>query len=292
MSNVLFLLLTTLIWGFGFIATKWTFQDFDGFWSHALRFLFAGFFSLPYLFYKKSFLKKEILKKSYIASWFLFGALFFQTLGLYHTTVAKSGFITTMYALFTPMFSMLLFKKRFLKLYWFLVFVSFFGVALLCNLSIEGFNWGDFLTLICAVCGAFHILYVEKVADSVSDVIEFNFLQSFFLGLNSLVITLIFRDVPDFSPLLNLDNLFKASSLTGLLYLSLLSSMVAFTLQILAQKRLPSHIVSLVFLLESPIAAFFGFVLLNELLTPMNLFGCILILISVALLPIANKKRA
>ncbi len=292
MSNVFFLLTTTLIWGFGFIATKWTFQDFDGFWSHALRFLFAGFFSLPYLIYKKSFFKKETLKKSYIAAWFLFGALFFQTVGLYYTTVAKSGFITTMYALFTPMFSMFFLKKRFHNLYWLLVVVSFFGVALLCNLSIQGFNFGDFLTLICAICGAFHILYVEKIADSVEDVIEFNFLQSFFLGINSLIVALIFKEIPNFAPLFDWNNLLRPSSLLGLLYLSLLSSMVAFTLQILSQKRLPSHIVSLVFLLESPIAAFFGFIILNEKLTTMNLIGCLLILVSVGLLPIANKKRA
>lgn len=289
MINIVFLLTTTFIWGFGFIATKWTFLDFDGFWSYALRFALAGLFSLPFLIYKKSFVKKDLLKKSFIASWWLFGALFFQTIGLYETTVAKSGFITTMYALFTPIFAMIFFKRKFHPVYWLLVGISFFGVALLCNLKLDDFNRGDFWTLLCAISGAGHILYVEKVAADIESAIEFNFLQSFFMGVNSLILVYLFKGPVDLSPLAQWENLFVASSLLGLLYLSLLSSMVAFTLQIASQKRIPSHIVSLVFLLESPIAAFFGYTIFGETLNTMNIIGCILILLSVAFIPLIEK---
>lgn len=291
MLNLVFLLITTLIWGFGFIATKWTFQDFDGFWSHALRFLFAGFFSLPFLLWRKSFLKKELLKKSYFASWWLFGALFFQTIGLYETTVAKSGFITTMYALFTPMFGMFFLKKRFHPSYWLLVLTSIMGVALLCNLNFQEFNRGDFWTLLCAMAGAGHILYVEKVAPNLESAIEFNFLQSLFMGLNSLVVVYFIKGPTDISVLFDAQNLYKPSALTGLLYLSLLSSMVAFTLQIVSQKKMPSHIVSMIFLLESPFAAFFGYQFLGETLSGLNLMGCALILISVGLIPLAEHWK-
>lgn len=289
MINLVFLLITTFIWGFGFIATKWTFVDFDGYWSHSLRFLMAGMFSLPFLLYQKSFFKPQLLLKGYIASWWLFGALFFQTIGLYETTVAKSGFITTMYALFTPIFGMLFFKKKFHPLYWALVLLSFVGIGLLCNLRIDEFNRGDFWTLLCAISGAGHILYVEKVAGEIENAVEFNFLQSLFMGINSVVLVYLIRGGVDLSVLFVAENLFKPGALTGLLYLSLLSSMVAFSLQIVAQKRIPSHIVSLVFLLESPIAAFFGYTLLGESLNTMNLVGCALILLSVALIPIVNR---
>ncbi len=291
MSNLFFLFVTTCIWGFGFIATKWTFASFDGYWSHTLRFLMAGFFSLPFLLYKNSFKKKSLLLKSYIASWWLFGALFFQTIGLYETTVAKSGFITTLYALFTPLFLMIFFKKKFHPFYWALVLLSIIGIALLCNLRVDDFNRGDFWTLLCAMAGAGHILYVEKVAGEIENAVEFNFLQSLFMGLNSLVIVYTLKGGVDLSALFGLNNLFKPSALTGLLYLSLLSSMVAFSLQIVAQKRIPSHIVSLIFLLESPIAAFFGYVVLNETLNTMNLIGAILILVSVAFIPLIGKSN-
>lgn len=229
--------------------------------------------------------------KGYIASWWLFGALFFQTIGLYETTVAKSGFITTLYALFTPVFSMIFFKKKFHPLYWLLVLLSILGIALLCNLRIDNFNQGDFWTLLCAMAGAGHILYVEKVADQIENAVEFNFLQSLFMGINSFVLVYLLKGGVDLSVLFVWDNLFKPSALSGLLYLSLLSSMVAFSLQIVAQKRIPSHIVSLIFLLESPIAAFFGFVILGETLNTMNLIGASLILVSVALIPLVNKMH-
>ncbi len=291
MLNFIFLMLTTLIWGFGFIATRWTFLEYDAFWSHALRFALAGVFSLPFLFYQKSFSKKNLLIKSYIGSWWLFGALFFQSLGLFETTVAKSGFITTLYALFTPMFAMIFMRKNFHFSYWVLVATSFVGVALLCNLNFSDFNRGDFLTLLCAMAGAGHILYIEKIADEIENAIEFNFLQSLFMGINSCILVYLIKGPVNLEPLMRFHEIGRASVITGLLYLSLLSSLVAFTLQVVSQKKMPSHIVSMVFLLESPIAAFFGYMVLDEKLNFMNVIGCSLILISLAFLPLVNKFR-
>jgi drug/metabolite transporter (DMT)-like permease len=67
--------------------------------------------------------------------------------------------------------------------------------------------------------------------------------------------------------------------------------MVAFTLQIVSQKKMPSHIVSMIFLLESPFAAFFGYQFLGETLSGLNLMGCALILISVGLIPLAEHWK-
>ncbi|MBP9682377.1 MAG: EamA family transporter, partial [Bacteriovorax sp.] len=57
--NIFLLLLSTVIWGFGFIAARWTFMSYDPYWSTALRFILAGGLSLPFLLYKKSFWRKK-----------------------------------------------------------------------------------------------------------------------------------------------------------------------------------------------------------------------------------------
>ena len=178
--NIFFLSISSLIWGFGFIATRWTFKSFDPLWSNALRFLLAGLLSLPFLLYKKSFwrTKRNIMKKAAISSIFLLGTILFQTMGLNTTTVAKSGFITTLYSLFVPITMMALTGKKYRFSFWCLILIAVAGMALMCNLEIKDLNRGDFLTLLCAISAAFHIMYIGKVASQIDSPVEFNFLQN------------------------------------------------------------------------------------------------------------------
>ena len=178
-ANIFLLSISTAIWGFGFVAARWTFQAFDPLWSTALRFMLAGLLSLPFLFYKKSFWRKDnILKKAMTSSVFLFGTLLFQTIGLTITTVAKSGFITTLYSLFIPITMMALTGKKYRKTFWSLILMALFGMALMCNLEVKDLNKGDFITLLCSLSASFHIMYIGKVASEISSPIEFNFLQN------------------------------------------------------------------------------------------------------------------
>jgi drug/metabolite transporter (DMT)-like permease len=286
--NIFLLSLSSCIWGFGFIATRWTLTAFDPFWATALRFSLAGLLSLPFLLYKKSFWrKKNILKKAAISSVFLLGTLLFQTLGLNSTTVAKSGFITTLYALFIPLIMMLFAKKKYRSSFWALVVMALAGMALMCNLEVKDLNRGDFLTLMCSLCAAFHIMYIGKVANAIESPVEFNFLQNFFVALFSLTFALIIKGgAPDCSSLLN----FHSPALRGLLFLGVVSSMISFTIQVVAQKKIPPHIAGLIFLMESPFAAVFGFLVFKESLSPMNLFGAVMIMLSVLLVPVLGRE--
>jgi drug/metabolite transporter (DMT)-like permease len=212
--------------------------------------------------------------------------MLFQTIGLSMTTVAKSGFITTLYALFIPIMTMIFFKKLYKKLFWLLIVMATFGMALMCNLEMKDMNFGDFLTLICSLFAAIHIIYIGRVANQIESAVEFNFLQNFFVALLSIPIALIFKG-PVKVEVLFAENQFP---LLGLLYLGIISSMISFTVQIVAQKKIPDHIAGLVFLTESPFAAFFGFIIFGELLNMMNLFGAGLIILSVLLIPVLGRE--
>ncbi len=285
--NIFLLLFSTSIWGFGFIATRWTLVGLDPFWANALRFMVAGICSLPLLFWKKSFTRPDnILLKSFIGSCFLLGILLFQTIGLSMTTVAKSGFITTLYALFIPIITMIVFKKKYKPTFWFLIVLALFGMGLMCNLEVKDINLGDFYTLICSVFGALHIIYVGRVANSIKSAVEFNFLQNFFVAILSIPIAFIAKGTVDISVVFDQKN----NILLGLLYLGIISSMISFTTQIIAQKRIPDHIAGLIFLTESPFAAFFGFIMFGEVLNRMNLLGASFIIMSVVLIPILGRE--
>lgn len=284
--NIFLLLLTTSIWGYGFVATRWAMEGFDPYWTSAIRFSLAGILSLPFLFYKKSFTRKDnILKKSFISSIFLLGIMLFQTIGLSMTSVAKSGFITTLYSLFVPIMAMIAFKKRYRASFWLLILLAMVGMGLMCNLEMKDLNQGDLLTLVCSLFGAVHILYVGRVVHSINSPIEFNFLQSLFMALLSIPIALVAKGGVDINIMFQSKNVFY-----GILYLGIISSMISFTVQIIAQKKIPEHIAGLVFLMESPFAALSGYLVFGETLNQMNLFGAGLIIVSVILVPVLGRE--
>jgi drug/metabolite transporter (DMT)-like permease len=284
--NIIFLLLASAIWGFGFISTRWSLTAFDPYWVNALRFALAGILGIPFLIYKKSFWrKKNVLVKAMISSVFLLGTLLFQTLGLSITTVAKSGFITTLYALFVPLIMIGVSGKKYRSTYWLLILLALFGIALMCNLEVKDLNEGDFLTLLCAISAALHILYISHISAKIDSAIEFNFLQSFFTAIFSVVIAFIFRGPVNLTPLLDVQSL----AVRGLLFLGIVSSMISFTIQVVAQKKVPAHIAGLIFLMESPFAAVFGYLVFNEVLNPLNMLGAALIMSSVLLVPVFGR---
>jgi len=284
--NIILLTFSAAIWGFGFIGARWTFGSFDPYWSTALRFLLAGFLGLPFLFYKKSFWRqKNILLKAMTSSIFLFGTLIFQTVGLQSTTVAKSGFITTLYSLFIPLFLMAATGKRYRPTFWLLVFMALLGMGLMCNLELKDLNRGDLLTLLCAIFAAFHIMYIGKVASVIDSPIEFNFLQNFFVAIYSTLFAFFMSGQISLAPVLDI----HSEAVKGLVFLGVVSSMIAFSIQVVAQKKIPSHIAGLIFLMESPFAALFGYLVFNEVLNFMNIFGAGMIILSVLLVPVLGR---
>lgn len=285
--HALLLAISTSIWGFGFVATRLTFESYDPYWSNGLRFLIASVLSIPILFYLKSFERKDTpWKEGFIGGFFLTGTLLFQTIGLNYTSVAKSGFITTLYVFIVPLTMMMLYKKKYNNIFWLLVLIALGGMALLCNLRFDDLNGGDLLVLICSFFASFHIIYVGRIASLVKSPIEYNLIQNVFVALFSVAIAFLMKGKVNLAPLMNIhSNTFK-----GIFFLSIVSSMIAFSIQVMAQKKIPSHIASLIFLLESPFAAYFGWIYFKEELSYMNLFGAGLIMISVILVPILGRE--
>ena len=78
-----------------------------------------------------------------------------------------------------------------------------------------------------------------------------------------------------------------------MLYTALLSSGVAYTLQIIGQKDTPPAVASLVMSLESVFAALSGWIVLKQSLQGRDLLGCVLVFAAVILaqIPFDELKR-
>ncbi len=283
----LMMILATFIWGAGFVGTRWTLDDYSPTWSNAMRFVLATIFISPYLI--KNF-KKLNFKVTAISGFILYLGLHFQTLGIAQTTMAKSGFLTAFYALFTPVILVFIFKEKIKTSFWGLLLIAIAGIALLCEMSLDNFNTGDTYILISAFFFSCHILWIDRCAQK-EDPMNFNFWQCPFVALLAVSWALIAEGGVPIEPLLRFQELGQASTISGFLILSVFSSLVAFTIQISAQKKLRAHIVSLIFLLESVFASIFGYFLFGEVLSPIALSGAALVVLSVALIPVLSRPK-
>ena len=281
MLGISLLVMACAIWGFAFAGSRWTFMDYSPIWSHCLRYIFAALIAIPVVQFRRGFTH---LKEGLICAVFLMTALQMQTIGVAQTTLAKSGFLTVFYAVFTPILSVLFLKQKLRKSFWLLLIFAMFGMALMCDLKLSGFNRGDVWILVSALFFAIHILVVDHYAENI-DPLNFNFIQCIFMGLIAIPLGLLLDGVPNLSPLMNKEALIFPSSLYGFLLLSIFSSLIAFSFQMAAQKRTPAHVVGLIFLSESLFASLSGWIFFDESLTFTQIIGAVIILISVALIP-------
>ena len=129
-------------------------------------------------------------------------------------------------------------------------------------------NFGDFLLLIGAIFWTLQILTVDKFAKKV-DTIDLSTAQVFVTFLLSFVVMIIFEN-PTFGMI------FSAS--IPILYGGIMSSGAAFTLQIYGQKYAEPSTAAILMSFESIFGALSGWIILGEVMSGKEIFGCILML--------------
>lgn len=267
------LIFAGVLWGFGFVATVWALEAFTPVETLFLRFVIAGIVGeLLYLIAKgPNFVSlREELTRALPAGLLLGGMLLLQTIGLKYTTATKSGFLTALYVILVPLFNAWFFKTASSWRQYALTFLALVGTFILVGGKIDNINTGDLWTLACAVFATFHIIYIGRISHRVGNAFRFNNFQSLWclLALTPLLLSQeqMFVGTPTAKPWL------------GVLCLGLGSSIIAFYLQIRTQKILSDSTASMIFLLESPFAAMFGFLILNERLSPLQISAAVLIM--------------
>lgn len=275
---VIELIFAAIIWGFGFVATEWALQTMGSYDILFYRYILAvisGEIIRQVFFRNNPPFNKEDLKRAWPAGIILSFFLILQTVGMEYTTATNSGFLTSLYVILVPFINHTIFRVKSSNLVYSMAALAFFGAFLLMGAQLQNLNWGDILTLMCAVLGAVHIIYVGKISAAVKDVVRFNTWQSVFCFIPLLPFWLLSekRDLAEASAL----------SWGGVVALAVGSSAIAFALQVRAQKVLSDTTASMMFLLEGVFAFFFAFIFLHERLSWVQLGGAIFILMSSAL---------
>lgn len=288
---VIELVLTGAIWGFAFICIRWCLEDFStsslSFWRFVIAFIVGE--AVQFTFSRHTFKNSTSdIKFAFFAGLSLGISLLFQTHGMNYTTATKSSFITSLYVVLIPIVGGLFFKHKVTLQHLALGIFAFFGMSLLLDiyqqsdLQINNFNYGDFLTLGCALASSFHILLIGFSANKVKSAFRFNNYQAFW-ALFPIVPFLLYEMHSKNIPLWPETVHFK--SIFGLIVLSLFSNVLAFYLQIRAQKVLSTTTSSLLCLLEAPYAFLFATLILNEKLNLIQ-FGGVAIILSCSILSV------
>lgn len=203
-----------------------------------------------------------------------------QQIGIKYTTAGKAGFITALYILIVPLLGLILGKKVGIKT-WIGVALAVAGMYLLCIKEGFSISYGDFMVLLCALVFSLHILAVDYFSPRV-DGIRLSCIQFFVCGCISAVPMLVWEH-PELSQIIR--------AWQPLAYAGVLSSGVAYTLQIVTQKHLNPTVASLLMSLESVFAVLTGWLVLNERLTPKELLGCVLVFTAIILAQLPQKQK-
>lgn len=290
LKNALVLALTAFIWGTAFVAQSVGMDYLGPFTFNGVRNFIGGCSLLPCIWLlgkldskdleKKEGTKKELVVGGISCGLCLFIASSLQQIGLQYTSTGKAGFITAFYIVLVPVLGIFLHKKTGWKV-WLAVVISIIGLYFLCITEKFTIGQGDILIFLCALIFSLHIMIIDYFSPKV-DGVKMSCIQFFVCGLLSLFPMFVF-EAPTVQGIL--------LSAGPLLYAGVLSSGVAYTLQIIGQKNVNPAIASLILSLESCFAVLAGWIVLGQKLSVRESLGCILMFTAIILAQLPDKKN-
>jgi len=272
------LLLTTLIWGATFPATKVVLEQIPPLSFLFLRFCLGAFLVVTGMVLLGFPFRRErsVLRASAIATVWLFLGYLLQTVGLWYTTASNSAFITALYVVFVP-----LILRRFGRRVWIATTIAMGGLWLLIKPTIA-INAGDLLTLGCAVAFAGHIACLERFTREVDAPSLFTWQMVAMAGILFPAMVLERAPAESFAPT---TALLVGLGITGGLATG------AFAVQMWAQRLIPAQQVALVFASEPVYAAWLSWYFLGESMDLKGWIGSGLIVAAVVIGAFAVEPR-
>ena len=289
------IIVATIIWGAGYAAQSAGMDHVSPLTFNAARFLIGGLMALlPALFFlrrqnkvltRASDASKGISSKTVFAG-LICGAVLclainLQQFGLMYTTVANASFITSLYVIMVPFVCLILFKKRVSPFTWVGVGVAMSGIYFLSFSGGMSVNLGDVLVFFCAVAFTAQILIISHFSPK-HNVVALACVQFFTVFVISLGLAFVF-ETPAVADL--------TAAAPYVLYTGVLSSGVAYILQMKAQKTTDPTVTAVLFSFEAVVASIVGWLVLSQSLNTREIVGCTLIFAAIVFAQLKTKNK-
>ncbi len=272
------LLVVSIIWGSAFVAQRVAGQMGSVYLFNGARYLLAALVVLPLALRVKRkdkpswTMSRDQYKWMIVAGFLLFLGSAFQQAGMVYTTAGNAGFITSLYVVLVPIALFFVWGE---KPHWMsiaAVGLAGVGAFLLSTGGRFEVKAGDALELLGALFWTFHVIVLGKFA-SKFEAMSFSVGQLFVCAILNLGVGIFAEPMMSFNwPLI-----------FAIAYTALFSLGLCYTLQVWAQRHTPPADAALILSLESVFAVISGWLILNERLVLIQIFGCVLIFIAVVL---------
>lgn len=302
LKGSLILITAAFIWGMAFVAQSSAADSVPPFIINALRSFIAAI--VLYLFslvtnYKNTvqfFPNEKPLKKQFYWGGLICGVCLTISVNLQQFGIAaypdgaadeaRSAFLTALYVILVPIFSLFA-RKKLTAPVWVGIVIAIAGIYMLCFSGGIGriYLGADSLVFCCAVSFALHIMAVDKYV-GITGGVKLSIMQFTVVGVLSLILSVIF-EFKDIS----ISNILDA--ILPILYLGVMSSGIAYTLQIVGQKYAEPAVASISMSLESVFGALGG-CLMGKALQSREIIGCALVFAAIVIAqlpPIHIRKK-
>ena len=288
-SNIC-LIVAALIWGTAFVAQTTGMEHIGPLTFTNLRFLIGGLIVLPLAVkeipnFKKS-LNKRLIIIILLTGLSLLMGTYLQQYALQYTKIGNAAFLTILYVPFVPIISRFILKKRIHWSIWVSVSICLVGSYYLTVGNSFEAQFADFLVVVCAIFFALHCILIDEYFEIVNAPFTLATSQFLLCFLYSLPFVFIFENP-------SLKGIYM--ELFELLYVGVMSSGLAYTLQIFGQRYVKPSTAAITFSLEGVFGSLAAWIILSQMLTTIQIFGCFLILsgvLTAQLIPLINKEAA
>ena len=272
------LLMVSMIWGSAFVAQRVAGQMGSVYFFNGARYLLAALVVFPLAVRARRIENPPSKISSDQVKWILIaGALLFlgsalQQAGMVYTTAGNAGFITSLYVVLVPIALFFVWRE---KPHWMSIAAVGLAGAGAFLLSTGGrfeVKAGDVLELVGALFWTFHVIVLGKFA-SKFEPLSFSVGQLFVCALLNLLVGFFVE------PMMS----FNGQLIFAIAYTALFSLALCYTLQVWAQRHTPPADAALILSLESVFSVLSGWLILNENLLLIQVFGCVLIFVAVVL---------
>jgi drug/metabolite transporter (DMT)-like permease len=274
----LLLLLVSFIWGSTFVLVKEALNDASPLVLNSARMIIAAV--LLAVFYRKKIavLTRPALTAGVIVGIFLFLGYAFQTSGLRLTTPSKSAFLTGTSSVLVPLLLVAIWRTHIHLWRVVGIILALAGLFLMTvpsgSVGLADFakvNLGDILTIGCAFCFAFQIIFLGHASQ------RFPFEQIAVLQVGTAAVLMTVS-----APLLEHPHFHATPTvIIAILVTGILCTAVAFTIQSWAQQFTPATHTALILTTEPVFAWLTSFIYLKERLGARAGLGALMILAGV-----------
>ncbi len=285
LSNFI-LFISTIGWGFTYIASKYVLEEIGQFTFLATRFCLGAFLLFLLSFIKWKHYSRITFQYGIQAGLALAFAFLFQLAGLKRTSPGITGVISGLFVVIVPFLYFFFAKKRVQTGANVGSFTAFLGLAIFSwdEKKIEFEGLGEIFILLAAFFFALHIVLIDRAYRKYPQIdgIAFSNFQILTVGLAFVLPAFIFENIP---------KQISERAILGFWYNTIVGTVLGFSIQTVLQKySSPTH-VSLIFTFESVFAFLFSWMFYGEEIGARILVGVFLMILGIFITEILDTHK-